>query len=205
MGELRTIRIIEGAENSVASNITNVSISVDRKGKVYRDVIETGTKEYDDLIALVGRIAGDRARIVTRSMRIEPTFEDVRRNDGHVKVFTGYRLTRVMNITFANDVELLGNLLSTISGCGYEPSVSVNNVAEDIESATMRTLKDAAENARVKAEAIAESLGVKLGRIVSVNRPPTSERMVARCYSAGHAEPESTTVEEEIEVVWEII
>ncbi len=205
MDGLRTIRVVEGAENSVASDITNMTVSVDRKGKVYKDVIETGTREYDDLIDIVSRIAGDRARITTRNMRIEPTFEDMRTNDGFVRTFTGYHLTRVMNITFHNDVELLGRMMSSISGSGYEPSVSVNNVTEDAESVTVRTLKDAAEKARIKAEAIADALGVRLGNIIAVNRPPATERMLAKCYSAGRAEPESTMVEEQIEVIWEII
>ena len=91
------------------------------------------------------------------------------RNGNYYKVFNGYVIKHNLKVSFDFDTELLSKALNKISVCVARPELSIRFTVKDDSAVNELLLKDAAVNARRKAEILSETSGVKLSKLLNVD------------------------------------
>ena len=81
----------------------------------------------------------------------------------------GYEVTQILKITVPSDGKTAAAAVSAAAGCGAEPGISVRFTVKDPTRHVNKMLSLAVEDARRKAETLAGSSGVELGRLVEMS------------------------------------
>jgi uncharacterized protein YggE len=100
---------------------------------------------------------------------------------------TGYQVNNQLSVTVA-DLEKVGAVVDTAVAAGANAVYDVTFTASDVSGVQAEALRLACAEARAKATVIADSLGVKLGRVLSVaDEAPASTQPYLRYAKAGVA------------------
>ena len=106
----------------------------------------------------------------TKHFSIQSEYESYRdKNDNYKKRFVGYKFEHDTEIKFPNDNQQLGRTLYEVSHCPVEVEFTIDYTISNPGEVKNKLLKKAVEDSRAKAEILAESAGVKLGEIESIN------------------------------------
>jgi uncharacterized protein len=172
---------------------------------------EASSKEISDAVLEKAK-SFDDLKVETLSYNI------YKREDWTEKgsVFKGYTASYSLKLS-TEDFKDIGEVIDSIVNAGVNriDNIQFTISLDNEETIKARALKKATESARVKAEAIAEGLNVRLGKIVSVSesgfypRPYMMEKAVADIEQGREAsslifEPRDITVTATINVVYSI-
>ena len=217
----RTIRVTGRGRISVKPDVMQLNIRLEETFKDYEKAVAASAEKTETLRnALLG--AGfDPKDLKTTSFNISAEYESYcdSKNNWRNR-FVGYKFHHALYIKFANDNKLLGKAIYAVTKSGVNSEISVNYTVSDPEPAREELLKNAVKDSRVKATALAESAGVALGEILSMDyswgqiniysRPienitygAAKMAMADECYSFD-IEPEDIDLEDTVTIVWEI-
>ncbi|WP_439101917.1 SIMPL domain-containing protein [Congregibacter sp.] len=143
-------------------------------------------READDIINRALSVLRDAkladADIDTTGLTISPQYRwlpDVRKQE-----LTGYRATRNIEVRLL-DLDALGVLVTELTDAGINRMQSPRLGLQDEEQVYQEVLAAAAQNARARAEVLANALGEDLGSVVSLSterapapQPMRAERMM---------------------------
>lgn len=108
--------------------------------------------------------------VKTQGFSIRPRTNRIYKNNNkYENVFEGYETTHDIKISFPFDTQKLGDVVGAIAENILEPRLEINFTAKNVEQAKKNALKEGVQRAREDAEVLAESAGVKLSRILSIN------------------------------------
>lgn len=124
-------------------------------------VNETMTKALD----LIQKAGVEKRNIRTAMLRLSPVYTSDRSSDGP-KV-TGFRASNVLEVTL-DDLKLVGKVIDAGLAAGMNELQGVSFSLKNDLPQRNNALKSAAEEARVKAETIAEALGLTLSTVYEV-------------------------------------
>ncbi len=213
----RTITVKGVGSASTKPDFVSLSLRVSETDTDYQNAVNGANKRVFALENAVVGVGFDKTDLKTLSFNVETNYENVEQPNGRYRrVFAGYNCVYGLKLSFDLDALRLANTLTAISKSGSEAEVDVRFTVKDPESVKAELLKSAAQNARAKAEVLAEASGVALGELLAINYDWTevmfaSETRFARSYGAdmlNEAMPEFTP--EDIEssdsaaFVWEI-
>ncbi len=220
----RTISVKGKATVTAPADITGVEACVKGHESTFKDAINKMTQctvKLKDAIETAG-IPRDDLR--TSNVSVRQAFRKVKigvdkyGEDKFKDVADGFDYSQNIRFEFPNDNEKLSKAIGGIIGCDIEPRIEFYFRSSDTEGMKNKALADACRNAKTEAETIVESVGAKLGKLLSVERNVRrlydDDEDYRRCTMGASncmsdsilmdVDPEDASVCEDVTMVWEI-
>ncbi len=144
------------------------------------------------------RALGAGAEIKTVSYSLNPDYRYPK--DGGKPTITGYTATNVVRVTL-NDLTRVGQAIDAATRSGANQVHRLQFTLKDEQAAQSQALRAAAVKAKAEAEALAQALGLKIARVLSVVessegvQPIMRDVMLARAEAAAPTPVEPGTIE----------
>lgn len=195
-----------------------LSIHLEARHMEYDSTMNAATIALEQIQNAITTVGFKKEDLKTIDLEINPNFESQRDNNGNYnKIFLGYICTHRLKLEFDFEMKRLSRLFSILSKCSTKPEFSVMFSVKDKEAVSKALLINAVENAKAKAEILAEASGVKLGKIITIDynwseiqfnslTRYNSIDQVQSCVEAPSLdiEPDDINVRDTITFVWEI-
>lgn len=146
-----------------------VSLALKESDKNY----ERGYANFENRLcalqkALVG-VGFDLKEIKTKDIAISTKYDSVERNGEYKRLFSGYNFSTNMLVRFDFDSKKLASVFSCVAASGVKPEIDVDFTVKDEEAVKNKLLACVAKDAKTKALALCEGMGVKLGKLLCIN------------------------------------
>lgn len=213
----RVIRITGTGSIKVKPDMTRVTMTISNMDKQYEKALAVSSQNSESLrktVTELGFSASD-LKTVSYDVKVENTnYRD--RNDNWRERFDGYRVNHCMKIEFESDNALLGKLLGAVADCSAKPQFNISYFVKDAERAKNLLLGNAISDAKQKAIVLAETSGVVLKEIQSIDYSWGEVRFESRPEMIGMAsegvledlrmdiEPDDIDATDNVTVVWTI-
>ncbi len=193
-----------------------VIFTLDELNRVYKSGYEDFNSHISALQNIIEKLGFEKSDLKTSAISITTKYDSVKRNGDYVEIFAGYRFTTKMKLSFDFDSEKLGKVFASISEMDFAPKVNVIFSVKDEEFVKNQLLANAAKDARTKAQVLSEAMGVKLGKLITIQynwdvieiQSRTSYDFAATGRIKGSREidftPEDISLEDEAAFIWEI-
>ena len=215
----KQIIINESTTLKFVPDTTVLSLTVDAEDEKYNVAVELANdylSEISDTLAEVGVLRDD---IKTEGFNVRPKYERVEHGrNGFKNVLVGYSCTQTLVMEFGCDAEFLSNVISALSTLDCVPDISLSFKLNNTKDAEAELIQKLSEQASFKAHAFCDSLGVRLGELLSVDYRSGSREYMhgigsidALCCSADSVGsftadivPKEITLNENAKFVWGI-
>lgn len=198
------------AESKRAPDIATLSTGVVTRAADANAALRDNAAQMSKVVAAI-RAAGIAERDVqTSGVSINP---DYHYGENQPPKITGYSATNTVNVV-VRDIGKLGKILDTLVGVGANQVNGPNFDIEDKEGAYNDARKKALAKAQKRAKLYAETLGLKVRRIVSISEgggfgPPRPVPMMAMAKATASdagspISPGETALSVNLEVVFEL-
>lgn len=215
----RTIAVKGTGNIRLKPDMTVISMTLKTTDKDYDKAMEQASAALSalrDALASVGFAEND-----LKTLRFNVSTEYESRQDSHgvfKSVFVGYSCIHGLKLEFDFDTKRMSAVLNAISGCIADPELNIQFSVRDKDSACDELLRSAAENAKHKAEVLANASGVSLGQLVSIDynwkdlniysRTEYASNRKCMTMSAGSDmsfEPDDIDLSDSASFIWEIV
>jgi uncharacterized protein YggE len=160
-----SIRVTGRATVSVQPEQASVDVGVVTQASEAADAARLNAQKLDAVLEAIRNALGSDAKFETVSYSLNPVYRYPERNE---PVLTGYSATNVVRVKELA-LDKVGEVIDLATSSGAN---TVSNVAfglRDEAAAKDRALRNAAKDARAKADALANALGVQVLGILSVS------------------------------------
>jgi len=215
---MRTITVKGIGAVSVKPDLIVLRLSMETAEYEYDAAMKAAAEKIDFLNKALEAAGFEKKSAKTADFRVRADYD--RLNDGkgnYTSVFMGYKCRHELKIEFDFDTKRLAKALSEISECIAKPEISIDFTVKDSSAVSGELLKEAAKNAREKAEILCAASGAKLGELLSIdyNRvelhlySATDYDVEGKCMMLGAAddmdiEPEEIKARDTATFAWEI-
>ncbi len=204
------ITVTGTAATAVVPDQAEIRIGVSVEKATAQEAWDEDAKRVKDVID-AAKTAGIKPQdIATAGVNLFQEQETVRQPDGTSRNEPkGFRASHELRIR-VTQLEQIGSLTGTLISKGADRFGGVSFSVAHPEPIQDKLRGDALRDARHQAETLAAAAGVKLGRLLSVDRPDhlVAVRPVVRARNAGPAtmdvEPGTETLSAEVEASWAI-
>jgi uncharacterized protein YggE len=210
---MRTITVLGIGKVNVKPDTIEVSLDIITLNRDYKAMMEEAEKKLSILTYQLSNIGFKKDDIKTRSFTVTAKYENVREPDGtYTSEFVGYEARQTLRLRFPLDTKLLGETLGAISRSIAKPEIRIRFTFNDETEAIRELLERAVADAMDKAKILADSGGVTLGKIQTIDSvhqeyPLYSETEAApQIVSMGKADivPEDIELSDTVNIVYEI-
>lgn len=190
----------------VLPDTVRLTLTVRAQNKDYAQAVEEAETGAERLKAALGRGAD---KIGAAGARVEPYYETEEAEGRTQRRQAGYIAARRIRAELPADPARLARVLEAVAACGVQPELSLEYALADGEAVQLQAASLAVENAKKRAQALAEAAGVKLLALLTLEsggaaRPFAVRAAVLRADGAEGIAPEEITVEEEVRMVFKI-
>ncbi len=164
-GPARTISVSGIGEAQGIPNIATVQVGVE----IFAETAAEATGENERFISAVLETLKDAGieekdvQTTNYNMWVEQRYGD----NGPIGI-AGYRVSNQVNVV-VRDVDKLGDVLAAVTDAGANNIFGINFGVEDTTALQDEARANAMENAREKAQQLADMSGVTLGKVISVS------------------------------------
>ncbi len=185
----RTISVSGTGTVDAVPDIARLRLAVQRRDLNMQAARDATVKVSRDFIALCSRMGIKESKVRTAGLTIQPEYRWDQKQG--VQVFTGYFVQRQLEVEL-NDLDKLGELIEGAVNAGVnEVSPPELDISQRRELAR-QALAAAATDARSNAQRIADTLGVKLGALRTIdahsNQPPPPRPMMRMAAMSAEAD-----------------
>jgi len=206
--EARTLTADGTAETAVAPDEAVLYIYVETKTDSALESQRQNSEITDIVISSLSNAGIADGDIETNTYRVFPEYSYF---DGRERTLTGYTTSHGLKVTTI-DIDKVGLFVDAASQAGANRFDNIQFKLSDgkLEDAKLALLADASKNARTKAQAMADAVGVKLGKIKSVTEsmpgffPVYAETVVAELSPRTPIQPSKVELEVTVTLVYEI-
>lgn len=175
-----------------------VMLAVESYASTAGEAAESNAKRMQQLVAALRRLGLGDDEIETVSYQLHPEYDyspDGPRRPPEERII-GYRAINMVRVTI-DEIERVGEVIDAAIRTGANRVHGIEFMLRDPEAARHDALREAVENARGEAEALAAALNRRLGPALSVTTAPGYDRPVyaARADMAVAAMPAPTPIE----------
>jgi len=180
------IRTSAEATVSAKPDRAKVNIGVTTQAPAAQAAAAQNAKELDAVIRQIRSALGGAVEMKTIGYSVNPNF---RYKQGAPPAIAGYTATNTLEVTL-NDLTQAGKLIDTATQSGANTVQGLQFTLKDESAVQAQALREAALKARSKAEALAQALGLKITRVISVEESgasvirPMAGPMMARAEGA---------------------
>lgn len=203
----RLVTVTGSGRATAAPDQVNIDGSISGRCRGYSEAVERSARGASELRDAIGRAGFDPDLLKTTGLSVSAAYS--RSKDGRT-VFDGFSYSHGVRITVGLADEGLGRLLEALLSCESAPQFRVSYSVADPSAARAEARRSAVEDARGRAEELADAAGLRLGRIVSisyVSGPCAVATPRLRALNADMAEgivPEDAEFTDSVTVEWEI-
>jgi len=190
-----TIRVTGQAKVSEPPDRVYIDIGVTTQAPKSEGAASQNATRLSAVIAAVKRAAGPGAQLTTTEYSISP---DYRYSPGAAATIEGYTASNVLEVRL-DELRKIGAVLDAATQAGSNNVQDIRFALRDEQVPRTQALREAALNARLDAQALADALGLRVVRVLSVDergpeviRPP---RIYMQARLMGGATAPSTPVE----------
>lgn len=214
----RTIRITGIGTAKRSPDTIQIPMTVNTKARTYEKAVKEASEIVSLLSEAVQRAGFSRNDLKTTGFSVDSEYSSKRdKNDNYVRVFEGYRCSHSLKIEFGFDIEMLSDVMKTISESGTCPELDIRFFVKDAKAIKAELLETAAIDANVKALALCRASGTQLGKLLSIDYSwsqidlysntdfEVGTGIRALCESAPVFVPEDIEAKDSVTFVWEIL
>ncbi|WP_103981376.1 SIMPL domain-containing protein [Helcococcus massiliensis] len=211
--QMKTLRVTGETSIFVRPDLILFYLQASKVCEDYEEAVRKSAELTVKIKDLVEEAGFDRKKLKTDSLSVEPEYEYKEKEDGTRKrILVGYRYRHKSFIEFANDNKVLGKLIYEVSKSGLDVDFNVRYDLKDKVKYQEEALAKAVEQAKRKADIIAETSGVKLLDIRSINYSfdkvgldmmVYDSMSMARSYNID-IDADEIEISEDIEITWNI-
>ena len=196
-----------------------IGLSLETRDLQYDKAMSLSSERIDALNAALRAAGFGKDDLKTSAFNVRTEYRSEQDDKGRYhQVFDGYVSRTEMHLVFPLDMKKLGETLSAIGEAGVDPELNIRFTVKDPGEVYAELLREAAANARGKAEALCAASGVKLGKLQKINynwaEPPLvsptrveaamgSLRMMKNSFQADMT-PEDIQLSDSAAFVWEL-
>jgi len=200
-----TIEVTGSGSVEVNPDRVNVSIGVEKRADTTLDAQKLVNEAINGTLDAVRALSIDGLELKTTRLRLDPVYS---REEGKDPELLGYEAQRRVKITMT-DLSRVGAVIDAAIQGGINDLDGVYFSIADEQPHKLAALKSATRNAKMKAEAMAESLGMRLGDVVVARDSQDRWGGVSPFQSArepdAKVDPEPVEIEAEVTIVWELV
>ncbi len=150
---------------TVQPDRARIDVGVVTQANTSQAAVSQNAQKLEATLARLRQLLGANADIKTVSYSLTPNYRYPR--EGGEPSITGYTATNIVRVTL-DDLTKVGSVIDTASQAGANRIQSLQFTLKDEQTAQAQALREAAANARRKADALAAALNVRIVRILSV-------------------------------------
>jgi len=174
-----SITVTGEATISAKPDRVQVDIGVITQGETADAASTENRKRVDAVLPQLRTVLGPAAGVKTASFSITPN--DHYPKEGGQPTIAGYTASNIVRVR-TDDLSQIGKLIDTSTGSGANVVQQIQFSLKDERAVRTEALKQAAAEARSKAQAIASALDLKIARILYVDE--SSPVVIPRVYQA---------------------
>lgn len=174
-----------------------VNLGAEAQEKDASDAIAKVNGIMNDALRNIKKLGIDDAAIQTTQVNLFPVYENLKADDPGPANVVAYRANNSVQVT-VDDLSLVGKVIDAANAVGADRQNGVDFQLKDDTEVKASALKLAAQQARAKAQALADALGVRLVEVRSVDEsgvnivhPYTPGPMMMRAQSAAETPVET--------------
>lgn len=160
-------------QSRVAPDLATVQLGVTTQAESASDAMRQNAEAQSAVIAALREAGLAEADIQTSGLNLNPL---MRYGDGVAPEVTGYQASNIVTVRVA-EMERLGEVLDAIVAAGANEIQGIQFTREDGADTLDEARREAVEDARRKAEVMAEAAGVTLGPIMVLRDVPQNGGM----------------------------
>jgi uncharacterized protein YggE len=202
---------------TAAPDMATITTGVVTSAPTAQAAVRANTEAMSDVVSRLKDMGIEDRDLQTSGFSINPQYQHFRSQEGQPAPppeIVAYEVRNTLTVRI-RDLDTTGTILDAVVSDGANQMNGISFSIDDPSALMQDARKRAVADARARAEVLAESLGVALGRIMSVAegqvRPPMSQPRMARMEMAMAAEAAPVPVEAgeqsltaTVSVTWEI-
>lgn len=166
----RILRITGKGEGACPPDTIIVTLTTSGEDKNYDKAMQLADKATLNLKEKLVKEAGiEEKKIITTDFRVRAVNKYVKKMSENKYVFDRYEVCHDLTIKFEFNTKKLAKCVDVIVDSMSEPVFNIDFTVENSEEMKKQALTMAVNDAKSKAELLAESAGVKLGDIVGID------------------------------------
>ena len=179
---MSSIRVTGTSTVTTNPDRARVDVGVVTQAPQSQVAVSQNARTFNDVMSSLRKTFGAHADIKSLSYSLNPDFQY--HVSGGQPTISGYTATNVVRVT-VDDLSKIGDVIDVATKAGANRVPSIQFALRDEESVRTQALREAAVKARAQAEALANALGLKVNRILTVDEGgpvvvPTRDVMFAR-------------------------
>jgi uncharacterized protein YggE len=181
--QMSGVWVVGTGEASADPEVARITFGVDLRGDDPAQLVDEGTRKSDAAIAAIGElgVAEDDVKTVGYNLWVETVHDpDTGRPTGEVV----YRMSHQTRATVRN-LGAVGNILAAVVQAGANSISEVSFSVDDPQALVEQARRDALDDAKARAQLMAEELGITLGKPVLVTEGGISVPFDARMGMGG--------------------
>lgn len=203
----RTVSVSGHGQVEVSPDTGQVTVGVDTVNEDANVALEEANEKVEAITAAIAGLGIAEDDITTAYFSIWPEYD----YSSNSPKLTGFRVSYTVNVK-VRDIGLTGDVVGTAVDAGANNVQNVSFTVDDTSAAIDQARELAVENARQKAEKLAEQANGALGQVVTISENTFAPGPVARDEAqeaAGDAaapvfNPGASIVTVDVQVSWEL-
>jgi len=185
-----SIRVSGDATVIVQPDQARIDIGVTTQAQTAQAAAADNAHRLETVLAELRRALGSGAEIKTVNYALNPDYRYPK--EGGKPTITGYTATNIVRVTL-NDLTRIGQAIDVATQSGANQVQRLQFTLKDEQAARLQALRAAAVKAKAQAEALAQALGLKIGRVLSVVESSAGFQPVLREVALPRAEAAVST------------
>ncbi len=169
----RSITVSGTATVKAAPDRVRITFEIETRAATADEVATKNAGLSQAVLAVLKSLVKSPGRVTTYGYQLNPEYSYGERGGARRRVLTGYVAVNRLRVVSA-DLAGAGALIDKATAAGASRAGSVSFFRDDLTAANRQALLEAGRRARGDAEAIAESLGVTLGEVLTASSTSSS-------------------------------
>ncbi len=191
-----------------------IKLSLAEKNNNYEKGFVIFEQNFGKLQDAIFSVGFDKKELKTTDFHVITTYKGVEKRNEYRQVFDGYRFCNDLKLEFSYDSKKISEVLKAISRSNVSVDIEIQFSVQDKDAVVNQLLFNATQNAKQKAKILCDAMGVKLGKLLTINYDWTEIEIYSSVkYEKEHdileapfydISPDDVHVNEDAVFVWEI-
>lgn len=166
----KTITVKGIGKVSATPDYVVLSMELESQDMDYEKAMASAAENIEQLNESLETAGFEKKAVKTTKFNVHTEYEYERKKDGSSKrVFSGYVVEHNLRLEFDFNSKRLAEVLSTIGSCLAHPQLKITFTVKDQTAINEEMLRNAAANAKAKAEILCDASGKELGELLSID------------------------------------
>lgn len=166
----RTITVKGIGKVSAKPDFVVLSMKLEVKHMEYDKAMDMAAEQMMQLSGSLASIGFEREAVKTISFNVSTDYDSHKDKQGdYQRVFSGFVCRHQLRLSFDFDMKRLSQTLAVIAECLAHPELRIAFTVRDATAINEALLREAAANARKRAELLCDASGVKLGQLLTID------------------------------------